>query len=240
MKHLLTLLSVAVLSFTANGAEWLSDYPTALAKARASGKPVLIDFTGSDWCPYCIELKKNALSTGEFESFADQNLILVEVDFPRRKKLPAQQLNANEALARRFGIEGFPTLVLVNGEGKVLGRVPSVNNPAGLIQEINRISGHPNPPSVAKAKQEPSGPPPPMFNGAPTQPPPQYAGLKLQGISGPPGKRLAILNSQTFSKGEGGKIKISGKEIEVRCLEIRDHSVLLAIEGNNKEVFGSW
>jgi len=240
MKVLLTLLSATLLSLSASGAEWLADYPGALAKAKASGKPVLLDFTGSDWCPYCIELKKNSLSTAEFESFAEQNLILVEVDFPRRKKIAAEQLKANEALARRFGIEGFPTLVLVSAEGKSMGQVPSVNNPQGLIQAINHISGRPDSPSVAKAKPEPASPPPPMFNGAPTQPPPQYAGLKLQGISGPPGKRLAILNSQTFSKGEGGRIKISGKEIEVRCLEIRERSVLLAIDGGNKEVFGNW
>jgi hypothetical protein len=109
-----------------------------------------------------------------------------------------------------------------------------------LIQAIARVSGQPVPPAVAKANPGPEAPPPPMFNGAATQPPPQYTGLKLQGISGPAGKKLAILNSQTFSKGEGGRVKISGKEVAVRCLEIREKSVLLAIDGSNQEVFGNW
>ena len=240
MKAIFTFLIAAFVSWSASAAEWITDYPTALAKARESGKLVLIDFTGSDWCGYCIQLKKKSLSTGEFNTFADQKLILLEVDFPRRKRLPAEQLKANEALARRFGIQGFPTLFLVNGEGKILGQVPAENNPRELIQAIARVSGQAVPPAVARASAAPTAPPPPMFNGAPTQPPPEYTGLKLQGISGPAGKKLAILNSQTFSKGEGGRIKISGEEIAVRCLEIRERSVLLAIDGSNKEVFGNW
>jgi thioredoxin-related protein len=240
MKAFLTILTAALISLSASGAEWLTDYPTALARARQTGKMVLLDFTGSDWCGYCIQLKKNALSTAEFNSFADQKLVLLEVDFPRRKQLAPEQLKANEALARRFGIEGYPTLFLVNSEGKVLGQVPAENNPSELIQAIARVSGQPAPPAVAKANPGPEAPPPPMFNGAATQPPPQYTGLKLQGISGPAGKKLAILNSQTFSKGEGGRVKISGKEVAVRCLEIREKSVLLAIDGSNQEVFGNW
>jgi protein disulfide-isomerase len=240
MKAVLTLLTASLISLSAASAEWLTDYPGALARARESGKPILIDFTGSDWCPYCIELKKNALSTAEFNSYADQKLVLLEVDFPRRKQLTAQQQKANQTLAVRFRIEGFPTLVLVNSQGSILGRVPAENNPSVLIREIARVAGQPAPPPLAKADAAPAAPPPPMFNGAPTQPPPQYTGLKLQGISGPPGNRLAILNSQTFSKGEGGRIKVSGKEIAVRCLDIREKSVLLAIDGSNKEVFGNW
>lgn len=123
MKKIALGLAVGwfALSVVAAG-DWLTDYNQALAKAKAEKKLVLLDFTGSDWCPPCKNLHKNVLSTREFLDYAAKNLVLVEVDFPRQKQLPAEQRKANQALAERFNIRAYPTIVLLNAEGRELGR----------------------------------------------------------------------------------------------------------------------
>ena len=68
-----------------SAAEWLTDLPKALDKAKAENKMVLMDFTGSDWCPPCKALHKTVLTSPEFEAYAQTNLVLVEVDFPNRQ-----------------------------------------------------------------------------------------------------------------------------------------------------------
>src|SRR5689334_15851945 len=81
VKKIIFCLSLFVVSHL-HAAEWLTDLPTALAKAKAEGKSVLMDFTGSDWCPWCIRLRKEIFDQTAFQKFADENLILVELDFP--------------------------------------------------------------------------------------------------------------------------------------------------------------
>lgn len=102
--------------------EWLTDLPKAQAKAKEEKKFVLMDFTGSDWCPPCKALHKNVLSTSTFNEFAGKNLVLVELDFPRAKKQEAELKKANQALQAKYDIEGYPTLVLLNPEGKEVWR----------------------------------------------------------------------------------------------------------------------
>ena len=78
---------------------------------------VLLDFTGSDWCGWCIKLRKDTFSKPEFQKFAEEKLVLVELDFPRKKEQNAELKKQNQELAEKFGIEGFPTLVLVDPKG---------------------------------------------------------------------------------------------------------------------------
>jgi len=103
-------------------ANWQTDYGKALEMAKAQNKPVLLDFTGSDWCSPCIALKKRVFSNAAFRAYAQKNLVLVEVDYPQRKKQSAQLKTQNEKLSREYGIEekGFPTLILLDPSGKVL------------------------------------------------------------------------------------------------------------------------
>jgi protein disulfide-isomerase len=103
-------------------ATWLTDLDKAKATAKEEKKLVLLDFTGSDWCPPCKALHKNVLSSKEFADFAKDNLVLVEVDFPQQKKLPEAQKKANETLAKEFKIEGFPTIVVLDPDGKQLSK----------------------------------------------------------------------------------------------------------------------
>lgn len=117
---------VLCLCFIAGGAfaaaEWETDYAKALAKAKAENKQVLLDFAGSDWCGPCIELRKRVFSSAAFTAYAAKNLVLVEIDFPQRKKQSAELQKQNEKLSKQYGIDekGFPTVVLLNPTGKVV------------------------------------------------------------------------------------------------------------------------
>jgi protein disulfide-isomerase len=101
---------------------WGTDYKKAQEEAKTNHKFVLLNFTGSDWCGYCIMLDRAILSKPEFKDYASKNLILLEVDFPRRKSQSVQTRKQNQELAERYQIEGFPTLVVLDGEGKTVWR----------------------------------------------------------------------------------------------------------------------
>jgi thioredoxin-related protein len=118
-----SVLAALLLSAGAAQAElqWLTDFKKAQEEAKANNKPLLIEFTGSDWCPPCRMFQKEVLSSHEFEQFAAKNFILLEIDFPRGKQQSAELAQQNQTLAQRFGIEGFPSIILLNAEGKELG-----------------------------------------------------------------------------------------------------------------------
>src|SRR6516225_8545213 len=108
----------AVWQVSAQEGPWLTDFSKAQAQAKSEKKMVLMDFNGSDWCPPCKALRKNVLSSPEFTDYAKKNLVLVDVDFPKHKELAADQKQANDALAQKFGVEAFPTVVVLNSDGK--------------------------------------------------------------------------------------------------------------------------
>ena len=97
---------------------WSEDQPKALEKAKADKKMVLMDFTGSDWCSWCQKMDKEVFSDPAFKQYAADNLVLVELDFPHEKAQSAQTKEQNENLAKQYGVEGFPTMVLLDAEGK--------------------------------------------------------------------------------------------------------------------------
>ena len=113
---------LALQGFAAEETKWLTDLPKAQAEAKKDGKLVVMDFTGSDWCPPCKALHKNVLTSSEFEAYAAKNLILVEVDFPRQKPQADDLKKANKALAAKYKIEGYPTVILLTAEGKELNK----------------------------------------------------------------------------------------------------------------------
>lgn len=100
--------------------EWLTDFAKAQAKAKQEGKMVLLEFTGSDWCAPCKALHKQVFSKKEFLEFAKDRLVLVEVDFPIRKKLSEEQKQANEDLGRKYKVEGYPTVIVLDKDGKLV------------------------------------------------------------------------------------------------------------------------
>jgi len=114
------LAALALVQAGAAELEWLTNLPQAQAKAKVENKMVLLDFTGSDWCPPCKALHKNVLTSPEFAEFAKKHLLLVEVDFPRSKPQSDELKSANKALAKKFGIKGYPTIVVLDSNGKEL------------------------------------------------------------------------------------------------------------------------
>ena len=97
---------------------WQTDLPKAVAQARTEKKLVLLEFTGSDWCPPCKALRKNVLNSSDFAAYARTNLVLVEIDFPKHKQQSDAEKQANETLAKKFAVEGFPTVILLDVDGR--------------------------------------------------------------------------------------------------------------------------
>ena len=99
---------------------WMTDFAAAKIIAAAEQKPLLLDFTGSDWCGWCIKLDKEVFSQKAFKEFAADNLVLVELDFPRGKELSEDLKAQNKALSEKYGIRGFPTILVLSPEGELI------------------------------------------------------------------------------------------------------------------------
>jgi thioredoxin-related protein len=119
----LALLASAALSLArAEDLKWLTSLPDALKEAKEAKKAVMINFTGSDWCPWCVRMDKEVFNTPEFAKYAKENLVLVMLDYPRKKELAAELKKANAELKTKYEIKGFPTYILLSGDGKELDR----------------------------------------------------------------------------------------------------------------------
>jgi thioredoxin-related protein len=116
----------------------------ALNQARSKNKMVLLDFTGSDWCGWCKKFDKDVLSTDKFAGYANSKLVLVKLDYPRHKEQDAALKHANQEIKKRFGVNGFPTFVLLNFAGKELGRQVGYakGGPDAFIAELEGFSRH--------------------------------------------------------------------------------------------------
>ncbi|MDA3926436.1 MAG: thioredoxin family protein [Kiritimatiellae bacterium] len=105
------------ISATSKKPLWQSDFEVAKAQAKESGKPIFALFTGSDWCSWCVSLHDEVLSKSEFLKYAADELVLFEADFPRKKKISSADKKQNQALAAKYGIRGFPTVLILDAEG---------------------------------------------------------------------------------------------------------------------------
>jgi protein disulfide-isomerase len=125
IRSLLLVVLIAMFGPFAAHAEstWLTDFKEAQQAAKAGNKLLLLDFTGSDWCGWCIRLRREVFSKPEFQEYASKNLILMEVDFPRAKEQTRTVRLQNENLAMQYGVQGFPTIIVLNSAGKVVGQL---------------------------------------------------------------------------------------------------------------------
>jgi thioredoxin-related protein len=98
---------------------WTDDFEAAKAQAKKEGKDLLVDFTGSDWCGWCIKLKAEVFDKEKFKTEAPKKFVLVELDFPQKKKLDEATKKQNDALQKQYQINGFPTILLMDADGKV-------------------------------------------------------------------------------------------------------------------------
>jgi thioredoxin-related protein len=142
MKRLFGVLFATALLLNARAETgWVISFDQATQQAKKENKAVLMDFTGSDWCGFCIKLKKNVFDTPEFSKFAEKNLVLMEVDFPQKKKQSAELKAANAKLNKKYEIEGYPTIFVVNSEGKTLGSLVGYDGetPSEYIAKLEKI-----------------------------------------------------------------------------------------------------
>ncbi|WP_432672782.1 thioredoxin family protein [Flavobacterium sp. SM2513] len=149
MKKFIVVLLLTFGFSTINAQEltWHTDVNKASDLAIKNKKPLMLFFTGSDWCGWCIRLQKEVFKTPEFVKWANDNVTLVELDFPRRKQLAPELAQQNKNFEQMFGIRGYPTVWLVTpslAEGKVafnrLGSTGYVaGGPEGWLPVANQI-----------------------------------------------------------------------------------------------------
>ncbi|VGO21480.1 thioredoxin family protein [Pontiella sulfatireligans] len=120
---------------------WNTNFDQAVAQAKAEGKHILIDFSGSDWCGWCIKLDKEVFSKAAFQNYADGNLVLVLADFPSDKSgQSAELIKQNEALASQFGVQGFPTVFVLSPEGKAVAKTGyQAGGPEAYVEHIQKL-----------------------------------------------------------------------------------------------------
>jgi thioredoxin-related protein len=125
----------------ASAVQWTENYPEALARAKQEHKPVLLDFTGSDWCIWCKRLHEEVLSQTPFADYARDHLILVELDYPQDKTQTEELKKQNAKLSEQFSVTGYPTIVMVDAEGKELGRTGYMQGGAKtFVRELKRFA----------------------------------------------------------------------------------------------------
>lgn len=137
-KLLIALLTIMLTLQTTVAADgWLTNIDEAKKTAAKKNLPILVDFSGSDWCGWCIKLEKEVFSKSEFKKFSKDNVILLLVDFPNKKKQSAAQKKHNMELAQKFGIRGFPTILLLDKNGKKLAQTGY--KPGGVKNYISHL-----------------------------------------------------------------------------------------------------
>ena len=99
---------------------WTTYNKAALDKAKKENKYIIMDFTGSDWCGWCVRLDKEVFSKPEFITYATNSLVCIKVDFPSRKKQSEELKKTNKKLAQEYGIRGYPTIYLLKPDGKTV------------------------------------------------------------------------------------------------------------------------
>jgi protein disulfide-isomerase len=125
MRTLLTAASILLATTTSSlfaNSGWLTNYDDAVKESKSSGKPILANFTGSDWCGWCIKLHKEVFSKDEFKTWAAENVVLLELDFPRKKAQTAEIKAQNKELKKKHAIRGFPTVLILDSDGNKMGQ----------------------------------------------------------------------------------------------------------------------
>ena len=118
---------------------WLDDLEKAKTQAKAENKRILLDFTGSDWCGWCKKLDAEVFSQQEFKDYAAKKLVLVEVDFPHGFKLPDATKKQNDALAKKFQIQGYPTIIVTSPSGNKKGQLGYMEGgPKAFIKALEK------------------------------------------------------------------------------------------------------
>ena len=142
MKTFLSLLMTVALTSMAFAAKegWLDDLEKAKAQAKAENKKILLDFTGSDWCGWCKKLEAEVFSQQAWKDYAAKHLVLVELDFPRGFQLPPETKKQNDELAKKFAIQGYPTIIITSASGQKKGELGYMpGGPEAFIKAVQKV-----------------------------------------------------------------------------------------------------
>ena len=149
MKRTLAALSLALLPSTALAADgdiWVNDFDKAIAMAKEQNKDLFVDFTGSDWCHWCIKLHEEVFAYEAWSDEASKGYILVSLDFPRNDEAKAAVPNPerNAELAEQYGVPGYPTVLLMNADGDVFARLPLGSDACCRSRRPDIVRARPN------------------------------------------------------------------------------------------------
>jgi len=149
LKHISVLLVLFVFLFTscnngqsssAGNLNWNGNLEKAVEQAKKENKTVLVNFTGSDWCIWCKRLSAEVFQQKEFEEYAKKSLVLVMLDFPKNIEQTQETKEYNNKLAQKYGIQGFPTILLIDGQGKLVAQTGY--QPGGAVKYIEHIKSY--------------------------------------------------------------------------------------------------
>ena len=121
--------------------KWHSDLNSALKEAQATQRQILLLATGSDWCPPCMNLEKKVLSHKDFAKLANENLVLLKADFPRRRAQSESEKSAAREIVKKYSVEGFPTVYLLTPDGKVLDKKVGFGGKSDPESYLKRFKG---------------------------------------------------------------------------------------------------
>lgn len=121
MKRLITFFTLTLLIFSIKlsaleSIHWRNDIEKSQSTAKTENKPIILFFTGSDWCPACMSFEKNILSQETFIKSVQDKFVFVLLDFPRYQQVPPAISAHNSALLQKYAVRGFPTIVIVDSE----------------------------------------------------------------------------------------------------------------------------
>lgn len=149
MKQISTLFVLFIFLFTScnNGQSassgnlnWNANLEKAIELAKKENKAVLVNFTGSDWCIWCKRLSSEVFQQKDFETYAKDNLVLVMLDFPKSIEQTQETKTYNNMLAQKYGIQGFPTILIFNNQGKMVAQTGY--QPGGAAKYVEHIKSY--------------------------------------------------------------------------------------------------
>jgi len=127
-------------SASSDGLNWETNLDTALQQAKKENKAVLVNFTGSDWCIWCKRLSSEVFQQKAFKDYADESLVLVMLDFPKDKPQSDETKAYNNNLAQKYGIQGFPTILIFDSQGKMVAQTGY--QPGGPEKYVEQIKSY--------------------------------------------------------------------------------------------------
>lgn len=136
------LASTALLAQEAKHIEWIADFDVAVAAAKKANKDLFVDFTGSDWCGWCIKLHEEVFDHPEFQKGVEDHFVMVALDFPRAAEIKAKVPNPerNKELQQKYGVRGFPTILLMTADGEVYGRTGyQKGGPVPYVESLDKM-----------------------------------------------------------------------------------------------------